>query len=189
MVVNPQPNNNYLIRKLQTNLTQILHRIQLRPFASSDKLPDISVLPKDFQRDTKVAIQHDDLFAMAWQELYQDRPTHPENSQSPKPEVIPSTPETDNATTHTNHDLIHEPENIDNYPGNHVDDPTLDVSDEPEDYAPVPKSPGYLFPSLEKIEILHLSCKFLCKHGILASFFQADASLARILQDNANLAR
>ena len=44
-------------------------------------------------------------------------------------------------------------------------------------------------PSFEKSEIFDLSCKFLTKHGILASFLQADASLARILQDNANLAR
>ena len=29
-------------------------------------------------------------------------------------------------------------------------------------------------PSLEKNEILHLSCKFLIKHGILASFLQDD---------------
>ena len=72
IVVKALPNNNYLIRKLQTNLTQILHRIRLRPFASSHKLPDISVSPKDFQQETEVIIQHDDLFAMAWQELYQD---------------------------------------------------------------------------------------------------------------------
>ena len=44
-------------------------------------------------------------------------------------------------------------------------------------------------PSLTKIEILHLSCKILTKHGILARFLQAETSLARILQDNANLAR
>ena len=34
IVVKTLPNNNYLIRKLQTNLTQILHRIRLRPFTS-----------------------------------------------------------------------------------------------------------------------------------------------------------
>ena len=79
------PNENYIIRKLQTNLTHIMHRIRLRPFASSHKLPDISVPPKDFQQDNEVSIQHDDLFAIAWQELYQERPTHPENSQPPKP--------------------------------------------------------------------------------------------------------
>ena len=55
IVVKTLPNNNYLIRKLQKNFTQILHRIRLRPFASSHKLPDLTVPPKDFQQDTEVA--------------------------------------------------------------------------------------------------------------------------------------
>ena len=100
IVVKILPNNNLLIRKLQTNLTQILHRIRLRPFASTLKLPDISTSPKDFQQNNEVAIQHDDLYALVWQELYQKDPTHPENSQSPEPKLIPPTPETDDETTH-----------------------------------------------------------------------------------------
>ena len=96
IVVKTLPNNNYLIRKLQTNFTQILHRIRLRPFASSHKLPDITVPPKDFQQDTEVTIQHGDLFAMAWEELYKECPNQPENKQLPEPEVIQPTPETIN---------------------------------------------------------------------------------------------
>ena len=46
-----------------------------------------------------------------------------------------------------------------------------------------------LYPSLRKIEILHLSCKFLTKNVIVARFLQDNASLARILQDDENLAR
>ena len=42
----------------------------------------------------------------------------------------------------------------------------------------------HIYPSLEKNEILHLSCKFLTKHDILGSVLQADASLARILQES-----
>ena len=81
---------------------------------------------------------------MAWQELYQERPTHPESKQPPEPELIPLTPETDSATTHpsaSNPDLKHEPESISNYPGHQTDDPTLDIAHEPKDNAPVPKSP------------------------------------------------
>ena len=70
IVVKTLPNNNYLVRKLQTNLTQIPHRIRLRPFKSTHKLPDISTPLKDFQQDNEVIIQHDDLYALAWQELY-----------------------------------------------------------------------------------------------------------------------
>ena len=144
IVVKALPNNNYLIRKLQTNLTQILHRIRLRPFASSHKLPDISVSPKDFPQDTEVIIQHDDLFAMAWQELYQEPPTHPGNSQSPEPEVIPQAPETNDALMYPsslNPDPMHGPESNSNHPGSQTDDPVLDTEDEPEDHTPVPKSP------------------------------------------------
>ena len=143
-MVKALPNNNYLIRKLQTNLTQILHGIRLRPFASSHKLPDISVSPKDFQQDTEVIIQHDDLFAMAWQELYQEPPTHSGNSQSPEPEVIPQAPETNDALTYPsplNPDPMHGPESTSNYPGSPTDDPVLDTEDEPEDHTPVPKFP------------------------------------------------
>ena len=144
IVVKTLPNNNYLIRKLQTNLTQILHRIRLRPFASSHKLPDISVAPKDFQQDTEVPIQHDDLFAMAWQELHQEHPTHPANSQPPEPEVIPQAQEPDNDPTYpspSNPDPEHGPGSSNNHPGTQTDDPDLDTEDEPEDCPPVPKSP------------------------------------------------
>ena len=147
IVVKTLPNNIYLIRKLQTNFTQILQRIRLRPFTSSHKLPDISVPPKDFQQDTEdteVAIQHDDLFAMTWQELYQAHPTHPESRQPPNPELTPSIPEKDNFPTHpspSSPDLLHEPESISNYPGNQADETTLDIADEPDDNTPVPKSP------------------------------------------------
>ena len=143
-MVKALPNNNNLIRKLQTNLTQILHRIRLRPFASSHKLPDISVLPKDFEQDTEVIIQHDDLFAMAWQELYQEPPTHPENNQSPETEVIPQASETNDALTYPsplNPDPMHGPESNSNRPGSQANDPGLDTEDEPEDHTPVPISP------------------------------------------------
>ena len=81
IVVKTLPNNNYLVRKLHTNLTQILHRIRLRPFKSTHKLSDIATPLKDFQHDNEVIIQHHDLYALAWQELYQKDPTHLGNSQ------------------------------------------------------------------------------------------------------------
>ena len=79
------PKNNYLIRKLRTNLTQILHRIRLRPFTSSHKLPDFSIPPKGFQQDSEVAIQHADLYAIAWQENYQPPMTPLSQSNNPNP--------------------------------------------------------------------------------------------------------
>ena len=137
-------NNNYLIRKLQTNLTQILHRIRLRPFARNHKLPDITVPPKDFQQDTEVAIQHDDLFAMAWEELYNEYPNQPENKQPTEPEIKQPAPEADDAPTHPSPpipNLAHEPENILNHPSDQTQDPIINIDDEPEDSAPTPKTP------------------------------------------------
>ena len=144
IVVKTLPNNNYLIRKLQTNFTQILHRIRLRPFASSQKLPDITVPPKDYQQDTEVTIQHDDLFARAWEELYNECPPQPENKQSPEPEIILPTPVTDNAPTHPeppSPNLAYEPEPTPTYPSDQAQDPTVDLDDIPEENTDTPKSP------------------------------------------------
>ena len=139
IVVKTLPNNNYLVRKLQTNLALILHRIRLRPFKSTHKLSDISTPLKDFQQDNEVIIQHDDLYALSWQEFYQKDPTHLGNSPSPEPKLIPPNPETADETTHP--DLMPEPEDISNHPETQADDLTLDMTDEPEDPAPTPKSP------------------------------------------------
>ena len=128
IVVKTLPNNNYLVRKLQTNLTQILHRIRLRPFKSTHKLPDISTPLKEFQQDNEVIIQHDDLYALAWQELYQKDPTHLGNSPSPEPKLTPPNTETADETTHP--DPLPEPENISNHPEAQADDLTLDIADE-----------------------------------------------------------
>ena len=144
IVVKTLPNNNYLIRKLQMNLTQILHRIRLRPLASNHKLPDITVPPKDFQQDTEVAIQLDDLFAMAWEELYSEYPNPHENRQPTEPEIIQPTTEADDANTHPSPpmpNLVYEPENILNHPIDQAQDPIIDIDDETEDSAPIPKSP------------------------------------------------
>ena len=139
IVVKTLPNNNYSVRKLQTNLTKILHRIRLRPFKSTHKLLDISTPLKDFQQDNEVIIQHDDLYALAWQELYQKDPTHLGNSPSPEPNLIPPNPETADETIHP--DPMPEPENISNHPEDQADDLTLDIANEPEDPVPTHKSP------------------------------------------------
>ena len=140
IVVKTLPNNNYLLQKLQTKLTQILHRIRLRPFKITHKLPDISTPLKDFQQDNEVIIQHDDLYALAWQEHYQKGPTHLGNSPSPEPKLIPPNTETADETTHP--DPMPEPESISNHLEAQADDLALDIADEPEDSAPTPKSPG-----------------------------------------------
>ena len=61
------PNNNYLVRKIGTNKTQILHRMRLRLFTPCQPLPDVPVTQREWQPDPEVVITHDDLYARAWE--------------------------------------------------------------------------------------------------------------------------
>ena len=59
------PNNNYLVRKIGTNKTQILHRMRLRQFTPRQPISDIPVTQREWQPDPEVVITHDDLYASA----------------------------------------------------------------------------------------------------------------------------
>ena len=61
------PNNNYVVRKIGTNKTQILHRMRLRQFTTRQPIPDIPVTPREWQPDPEIIIKHDDLYARAWE--------------------------------------------------------------------------------------------------------------------------
>ena len=61
------PNNNYVVRKIGTNKTQILHRMRLRQFTPRQTIPDIPVTPREWQPDPEIIIKHDDLYARAWE--------------------------------------------------------------------------------------------------------------------------
>ena len=60
------PNNNYIIRRLGTKETQLLHRIRLRKFNPQAPLADIFVRESDWQKDDQKAIPNDDLYAQSW---------------------------------------------------------------------------------------------------------------------------
>ena len=66
------PNNNYLVRKIGTNKTQILHRMRLRQFTPRQQLSDIPVTQREWQPDPEVVITHDDLYARAWECEYDE---------------------------------------------------------------------------------------------------------------------
>ena len=95
VIVKTLPNKNYLIRKLQTNKTQILHRIRLKPCPTKDRLPDIQVQTKDFQQYNDVEILHDDLYALAWQSGFEHFVMTPEHNTNNEPTII-STDSEDN---------------------------------------------------------------------------------------------
>ena len=60
------PNNNYIVRRLGTNKTQLLHRIRLRKFIPQAPLADIFVRESDWQKDDQLPVAHDDLYAQSW---------------------------------------------------------------------------------------------------------------------------
>ena len=65
------PNNNYLVRKIGTNRTQILHRMRLRQFTPRQPISDIPVTQREWQPDPEVVITHDDFYARAWECEYE----------------------------------------------------------------------------------------------------------------------
>ena len=65
IIENVLPNNKYLVRKIGTNKTQILHRMRMRQ-------SDIPVTQREWQPDPEVVITHDDLYAKAWECEYDE---------------------------------------------------------------------------------------------------------------------
>ena len=65
------PNNNYLVRKIGTHKTQVLHRMRLRQFTPRQPPADIRVNPYEYKPNPEVSINHDDLNARAWEHHYE----------------------------------------------------------------------------------------------------------------------
>ena len=61
------PNNNYLVRKIGTKKTQVLHRLRMRLFTPRQPPADITVKPQEYKSDPEVSLNHDDLYAKAWE--------------------------------------------------------------------------------------------------------------------------
>ena len=65
-------NNTYLVRKIGTNRTQVIHRLRLRQFTPRQPIPDIPITPREWQPYPEVVITHDDLCARAWECEYDE---------------------------------------------------------------------------------------------------------------------
>ena len=71
------PNNSYIVRRLNTNKTQILHRIRLKKFVPNVPLED-KYKEKKLQPDESIIIPQDDLYTISWEadfeyELFEPR--------------------------------------------------------------------------------------------------------------------
>ena len=98
------PNNNYVVRKIGTKKTQILHRMRLRQFTPRQSIPEIPVTPREWQPDPEIIIQHDDIYARAWECEYDKSKfdSDSDNVMSPKsPEVTVRSREEADATRST----------------------------------------------------------------------------------------
>ena len=82
------PNNNYLVRKIGTNKTQVLHRMRMRQFTPRQPPSDIPVKPQEYESDPKVSLNHDDLYARAWEFDYEQPIFDVENNHA-----VPSSPQ------------------------------------------------------------------------------------------------
>ena len=60
------PNNNYIVRKLNTNKAQILHRIRLRKY-NPEKPPEDNHQETQWQVDDNNVVPQDDLYTIAWE--------------------------------------------------------------------------------------------------------------------------
>ena len=60
------PNENYIVRRINTNKTQILHRIRLKKFVPNQRLED-NFREQQLQPDEKIVISQDDLYVITWE--------------------------------------------------------------------------------------------------------------------------
>ena len=60
------PNDNYIVRRLNTNKTQILNRILLKKFVPNTPLED-KYSKKKLQPDDEIIIPQDDLYTISWE--------------------------------------------------------------------------------------------------------------------------
>ena len=72
-IIEKVPKNNYLVRKIGTNKTQVLIRMRMRQFTPRQPPADITVKPQEDTSDPEMSLHHDNLYARAWEYDY-DQP-------------------------------------------------------------------------------------------------------------------
>ena len=65
------PNNNFLVREIDTKKTQALHRKRLRKLTSRQPIPDIQIKRREWKSDPEVITKHDDLYTRSWECEYE----------------------------------------------------------------------------------------------------------------------
>ena len=87
IIENVFPDNNYLVRKIGTNKTQVLHRMTMRQFTPRQPPADIAVKPQEYISDPEVSLHHDDLYARAWEYDFEQPIFDAENDKAAPPNI------------------------------------------------------------------------------------------------------
>ena len=99
------PNNNYIVRRVNTKFTQILHRIRLRRWVPKNPIQDIRVKENEWVEDTGIAVAQDDLYAISWETNFGDTPLNQDpkvpNNKGGTLFIYPPNPPTDLANNRT----------------------------------------------------------------------------------------
>ena len=77
--------NNYLVRKIGTNKTQVPHRMRMRQVTARQPRNDIRITPQQWKPDPEVSLKHDDLYARAWEFDYEQPNFDAENNNATPP--------------------------------------------------------------------------------------------------------
>ena len=93
------PNENYIVRRINTNKTQILHRIRLKKFVPNQPLED-NFREQRLQPDDEIVIPQDDLYIITWEtDLGEQLVTR---GSEPIPTSMPNCERPNAAETNTN---------------------------------------------------------------------------------------
>ena len=79
------PNNNYLVRKIGTNKTQVLHHKQIRQFTPHQLPAEIRITAREWKPDPEVSLSHGDFYARASEYDYEQPIFEIENKKAMPP--------------------------------------------------------------------------------------------------------
>ena len=81
------PNENYIVRRINTNKTQILHRIRLKKFVPNHPLED-NFREQQLQPHEEIVIPQDDLYTITWETDFGEQLTT--RGHDPVPTSLPN---------------------------------------------------------------------------------------------------
>ena len=74
-----------MVRKIGTNKAQVLHGMRMRQFTPREPPADIRVKPQEYKPNPEVSLNHDELYARAWEYDYEQPFFDAENNNAAPP--------------------------------------------------------------------------------------------------------